>query len=636
MTPAILYLEDSDLDADLLAQRLARGLRAELVRARDRVEFVAHLTDGRAFQAILSDYHLPDIDGPEALRLAREHRPDVPFLFVSGVLGEDVAVETLKLGATDYLIKSRLERLVPAIERAVVEARVRAEQRAAERAAREASERLSLAQTAARSGVFDWLIPEGRIVWTPELEDLYGIPRGSFEGTYDDWARRVEPADAAAVGAALRRCMDERREGAEYEFRAIRPGGERRWLAGKARFVYAPHGAPLRMIGINIDVHDRRLMEERLRASEQQLKEQDRRKDEFLALLAHELRNPLAPLRNGVQILRLTGGTGPSADRAREMMERQLAHMVRLIDDLLDISRINQDKLHLQPARVALADVVESAVETARPLIDAAGHALAVCLPPEPVTLYGDLTRLSQVLSNLLTNSAKYTPPGGRIALTAAARGDRLVVTVTDTGVGIPADYLPRIFDMFSQADRVLERATGGLGIGLALVKALTEMHGGTVTAHSDGPDRGSTFTVTLPLPSADGAPAGAAPADGTPGRRHILVADDSPDAAESLALMLRLLGHEVHCARDGVEAVEMAERLRPDVILMDVGMPRLSGLDAAAEIRRRGWGAGVVIVALTGWGQDADQARSRAAGCDAHLVKPVALSELERVLSAK
>ncbi len=733
-------------------------------------------------------------------------------MFVSGALGEERAVETLKLGATDYVLKSRPERLVPAIERAIEEARERAERRRAERAVREANERLALALSAGRSGVFDWLIPENRVVWSPELEDLYGVPRGSFEGTYAAWETRVEPEDAARVGAQVRRCVAERVADVVYEFRAVRPDGSRRWLAGQAKLLFAPGGGAVRMVGINADIHDRKQLEERLRAGEEslrhqnvrlailadaaeallaadgdpvqmmtdlfaalapalalshyfnyaptpdgaglelvacagvpvgavdairrldnqealcglvattrkaviatdvqssgepraqrvkafgvrayachpliagdrllgtlsfgtmtrdrfsdgdidvlrtvchyaamakerarlaakvaeraaRLKEQDRRKDEFLALLAHELRNPLAPLRNGLQVLRLTEGRGDAAKRAREMMERQLTHTVRLIDDLLDVSRISRNKLNLRRTRVSLAEVVESAAETARPLIEEARHEFTVELPPEPVFLDADLTRLAQVFSNLLTNSAKYTPPGGRIALRAERRDGALVVTVRDNGLGIPPDYLPRIFDMFSQADRVVERASGGLGIGLALVKGLVEMHGGNVAAASDGPNQGSAFTVTLPLP---GAPADDAPALRTAVEvgsrpRRVLVVDDNRDAAESLAMLLELLGNEVHIGHDGLEAVELAERLRPDIIFMDVGMPRLNGLEATTQIRTRPWAAPVVIIALTGWGQESDRERTRQAGCSAHLVKPVQLADLERVLN--
>lgn len=370
----------------------------------------------------------------------------------------------------------------------------------------------------------------------------------------------------------------------------------------------------------------------RVRA-EEALREADRRKDEFIALLAHELRNPLAPLRNGLQVLRLAGTAGDAAEKARGMMERQLGHMVRLVDDLLDVSRISRNKLHLRRERVLLADAVAAAVEAVRPAVDAARHALAVDLPAGPVVLDADLTRLAQVFSNLLANAAKFTPPGGRIRLSAEVRGGEVEVAVRDTGVGIPSDALGPIFDMFSQVDRSLERATGGLGIGLALVKGLVEMHGGRVRAESPGPSAGSTFTVELPVareqPPAEAAEAGrAGVAPGGPARR-VLVVDDNRDAAESMAAMLQILGHEARTAHDGAAAVDAAEGFRPDLILMDVGMPRLNGYDATRRIRERPWGRSVTVVALTGWGQEGDRAQSRAAGCDGHLVKPVHLDDL-------
>jgi PAS domain S-box-containing protein len=368
------------------------------------------------------------------------------------------------------------------------------------------------------------------------------------------------------------------------------------------------------------------------------LQEADRRKDQFIALLAHELRNPLAPLRNGLQVLRQAGSDASAVAQARSMMERQLGHMVRLIDDLLDISRIGQNKMELRRSRVLLADVVSSAVETARPAIEAAGHELTIALPAEPVHLDADLTRLAQVFSNLLTNSAKYTERGGRIWLAAERRGGDVVVSVRDTGIGIPADALPRIFDMFCQVDRSIERSTGGLGIGLALVKGLVEMHDGTVTAASGGQGKGSAFTVILPVLLDNPEPAAAVSSDNGQNaagpRRRILVVDDNRDSANSMALMLKFRGNEVLTAYDGLEAVAAAPEFRPEVILMDVGMPRLNGYDATRRIRDQQAAPAPIIIALTGWGQDGDRALSKEAGCDGHLVKPVNLPDLEKLLT--
>ncbi len=379
------------------------------------------------------------------------------------------------------------------------------------------------------------------------------------------------------------------------------------------------------------DITDRRRMEDTLR-------EQERRKDEFLALLAHELRNPLAPLRNGLQVMRLANGDANANSQAREMMERQLAHMVRIVDDLLDVSRISRNKMELRRSRVLLADVVSSAVETSRPMIEAAGHELTISLPSEPIYLDADLTRLAQVFGNLLTNSAKYTERGGRIWLTAAREGDHVSIMVKDTGIGIPAYALPDIFDMFSQVDRTIERSTGGLGIGLALVKGLVEIHGGTVEVASPGQGLGSTFTVRLPVLEnrAESVPELQAVENRrTSGaERRILVVDDNRDSANSMAMMLKLMGNEVRTAHDGIKAVEIAEAFRPQVILMDVGMPKRNGYEATRRIREQPWGQNMIIIALTGWGQDVDRTHSKNAGCDGHLVKPVYLPDLETLLA--
>jgi PAS domain S-box-containing protein len=370
----------------------------------------------------------------------------------------------------------------------------------------------------------------------------------------------------------------------------------------------------------------------------EQLRDQDRLKDEFLATLAHELRNPLAPIRTGVQLIRRAGHNPALLDKACPMMERQLQQMVRLIDDLLDVSRISRDKLELRKGWVELAAVVQSAVETSRPLIEAASHTLTVSLPQEPIVLDADAIRLAQAFSNLLNNAAKYTERGGRIWLTAESSGSgEAVVRVRDTGIGIPADKLPHIFGMFVQVDRS-DRAQGGLGIGLTLSQRLIQLHGGTLSVTSEGPGEGSEFTVRLPVvvvppsPSPDHPGAGAGTA-GARVRRRILVADDNRDSAEMLATSLEVLGHEVAMAHDGEQAVSLVETFHPDVAFLDLGMPKLDGYSAARRIREEPWGRHVLLVAVTGWGQDDDKKRSRQAGFDAHLVKPVDLAEIESLL---
>ena len=367
-----------------------------------------------------------------------------------------------------------------------------------------------------------------------------------------------------------------------------------------------------------------------------EVKEADHRKDEFLAILAHELRNPLAPIRNMLEVLKRAEGNGDLVQPALSTMERQLRHMTRLIDDLLDVSRISQGKISLRPETVELAAVIRQVVEATRPANDAAHQELMVTLPSRPVYVHADPARLAQVLGNLLHNASKFSRPGGRISLTAEQRGRDLVVTVKDAGMGISSELLPKIFEMFAQGDQTLERSHSGLGIGLTLVRRLVEMHGGTVQASSEGPGRGSEFVVRLPGLIEESVAPPPNPAVDAPAvaARRILVVDDNHDAAESMSMLLELMGNETRLAFDGMEAVDAAASFRPDVILMDIGLPKLNGYEAAAQIRREPWGKAMILVALTGWGQDEDRRKSVEAGFDVHLVKPVDFATLTKLLA--
>lgn len=366
------------------------------------------------------------------------------------------------------------------------------------------------------------------------------------------------------------------------------------------------------------------------------LRETDRRKDEFLAILAHELRNPLSPIRNAVEILRAQGPLPPEIEWSRDIIDRQVSQLTRLVDDLLDVSRITRGKIELRRERVELATAVNQAVEASRPLIDDHAHQLVVEMPHTPVFLYADTTRLSQVLSNLLNNAAKYMDRGGRIRLAIDADKEQVTIRVADTGIGISREMLPRIFEMFTQADRSLERTEGGLGIGLTLVQRLVELHGGTVEAHSAGPGQGSEFIVRLPIAEAPGpvrestSASDSSPAAST--QRRILIVDDNQDAARSLSLLLRSLGHEVFTAFDGLAAVDAAVELRPQVAIMDIGLPGLNGYEAARRICAE-LGSQIALVALTGWGQEDDRRRARESGFSCHLTKPVDIKQLQTLL---
>jgi PAS domain S-box-containing protein len=421
----------------------------------------------------------------------------------------------------------------------------------------------------------------------------------------------------------------------EVRFRHFKTG-EARWMAYKVIALTDAGGKRLALATVSQDVTERRRLEDDLRKLAADLSKADRRKDEFLATLAHELRNPLAPIRNALQLIRLSAD--PAAqDQAQSMMQRQLEQMVRLVDDLLDVSRITCGALELRREQVQLSAVVDSAVETSRPAIDFMGHKLTMTLPPHSIILDADPTRLAQVFSNLLTNSAKYTNRGGRIWLTAERQGGGVVVSVKDTGVGLAADQLPHIFEMFSQVDRSRERSQGGLGIGLSLVKRLVEMHGGRVDARSEGLDNGSEFTVWLPtIVEASGRPK--VPEEKEPAvpksSLRLLIVDDNRDSADSLAMLLRLNGNEIRTAYDGTQATELARDFQPDVTLLDIGLPKLNGYEACRRIREQPWGKNMVLIAMTGWGQEEDRRRSEEAGFNYHMVKPLDPKALMRLLA--
>jgi PAS domain S-box-containing protein len=447
-------------------------------------------------------------------------------------------------------------------------------------------------------------------------------------------------------GAVLFTPEDRARGVPEMEIRAARRDGRahsERWHLRKdgTRFWGSGLMMPLRdgggFLKIMRDWTEARRSKELLERQAEALQLADRRKDEFLATLAHELRNPLAPLRNGLEIVRRAGVDEEVAERARAMMERQLGQMVHLIDDLLDVSRISRGKIELRKDRVALAQALQSAIETVQPLIERHHHELTVESLPEPVFVEADAVRLAQVFANLLGNAAKFTPPGGNIGVTVERRAGEVVVRVKDDGIGIEPAMLPRVFDLFAQATEASERSQGGLGIGLSLVKQLVEMHGGTVEARSGGLDMGSEFTVHLPIAPSSSRPAEppALAGEAVQGASHrVLVVDDNCDAALSLADFLELMGCDTRVAHDGFEGLRLAAEFSPELVFLDIGMPTMNGYETARRIRAEPWGDKPVLVALTGWGQEEDKARAREAGFDRHIVKPAAPEVLEALLA--
>jgi signal transduction histidine kinase len=526
------------------------------------------------FAVVLLDVSMPDMDGFEAASLIHEHPrfEKTPIIFVTGVhVTELDRLKGYKLGAVDYVYVP----VVPEILRSKVAVLVelyckRRELRELNRNLAQANASLAQANTTLQAEK------------TRELETLNRtLQRANTELAEANRSLQSEIAERARVELAL--------------------------------------------------------------------KEADRHKDEFLAMLAHELRNPLAPIHNAVQLMRLKPVADPQLAWSRDVIDRQLSHLTRLVDDLLDVSRITRGKINLTKEPFELASLIARAVETTQPLIDERRHELTVEIPQGVLKVLGDPTRLTQALGNVISNAAKYTDRGGRITLEARQLDREIEIRVCDTGVGIPADLLPMIFELFTQLDRTTGREQGGLGIGLALVRKLVEMHGGSVTAYSEGVGKGSEFVIRLPLhlqPAGEsekteprlqaqslGAQAIAAGDSPVGMRRRILLADDNSDALESLAILLELGGHEVFTATNGALALECAERHLPEVMLLDIGMPVLDGYEVARRVRAQPWGKRIMLVALTGWGQDSDRRRSREAGFDLHLVKPLDMGRLTEVL---
>jgi signal transduction histidine kinase/DNA-binding response OmpR family regulator len=511
------------------------------------------------------------------------------------------------------------------------------ERQAAELTAQD--EKLRFALSAGRLGSWELDVERQELTCSEICKAIYGRAIDQ-PFTYAELYESIHPEDREGVRAAIAHCLATSNP-YDVEYRVVWSNGETHWLMARGRAVYDAQLKPIRMVGVSLDVTERERLDEALRRSQlelaaqaDQLRMADRRKDEFLATLAHELRNPLAPISTGLSLL--SESSDPEVSRRTlGVMQRQVRHMVRLIDDLLDVSRITMGKLELKRERIAVAAVVEAGIEGSQPNLQRGQHRLRLDLTDEPLFLDADHTRIAQVISNLLNNSSKYTANEGTIELSVRREGEDVVIAVRDNGLGIPPERLDDIFQMFGQVNRALDRSHGGLGIGLALVRRLVEMHGGTVVADSAGPNRGSTFIVRLPL--AKGLPTAV---EGSTvrrasklGEKRVLVVDDNDDAAEMLALMLQQDGYTTAIAHDGPAAIDAAHALTPDIVILDIGLPGISGYEVAEQLRADMSLAQTALIALTGWGAPEDRRKALAAGFDVHLTKPVTAEDLHEAL---
>jgi len=509
------------------------------------------------------------------------------------------------------------------------------DRRQAEDDLRKSEQRFSLAADAVDGIIYDLDVRTGHTRRTQGLFEVVGHDPADVPPTADWWDEQIHPDDLPRVNGEHQLAVATGADRFVTTYRVRHKDGHWLHVMDRSMFERNAAGQVVRTIGCAVDISEQKQAEESLR-------EDDRRKDEFLATLAHELRNPLAPLRNALEVMRLDPDNRELFAHLNEIMERQLGHLVRLVDDLLDVSRITRGKIELRSERLDVAKVVESAQETSRPLIEAGNHQLSVQLPEHAAFVVGDLTRLAQVVANLLNNAAKYTPPNGQIGLSVEPCNGEVLIRVRDNGLGIPPAMLPRVFNMFTQVERTRDHAQGGLGIGLTLVRRLVEMHKGRIEAFSEGTGKGSEFVIHLPLATEALEPHqldGALDShlhDGTVRPRlRVLVVDDNLDSLTSLAMLLRMSGDAVRTASDGTAALEVAKSFRPEVVLLDLGLPGMDGYEIGRRIRKMPESKSAILVAQTGWGQDDDRRRSAEAGFDAHLVKPVDPAELQKILES-
>jgi signal transduction histidine kinase len=661
-------------------------LGENLVVARSGPEALAQVLK-REFAVILLDVYMPDMDGLETAALIRQRKKSAltPIIFVTALADEMRVAQGYAQGAVDYILAPvnpevlrakvkvfvDLFRMSRQVKRQAEERVALAEERSRRAAAEEANRRLALLARAGavlgRSLDYERTALDAARLPVPMLADLAalvlvspaaGLPRAILARSADgevitDGDAELPQALATIVGRSLVEGVaafdPPPANGADPSPVAV---ALPLTAAGRTVAVLALARADASRPFVLADLAAADTLASRAASAlenarlYQEIQQADRQKNEFLSMLAHELRNPLAPIRNAAAILRTADDDPVNRRWAACVIDRQVCHMVRMVDDLLDISRINRGKIRLRRETVDLADIIAQAVEASRPDVASRRHDLTVVLPPDPPRVDGDPTRLAQVVTNLLNNAAKYTEPGGRIRLAVETDGGPFgdaVIRVRDTGIGIPPDMLTAVFDLFTQVDNSLDHSEGGLGIGLTLVRRIVDLHGGSVQAHSDGPGRGSEFVVRLPLarraaeptegPTLNGKNGQAADRPEKPTRR-VLVVDDNTDGAESLAQLLRLDGHAVEVAHDGPAALDAAAEFRPQVMVLDIGLPGMDGFEVARRLRARPDGRDLVLVALTGYGRDDDRALSRAAGFDHHLVKPAELDALRRILT--
>lgn len=644
MTFTVLLVDDNPDDRALVSRELSRHFSDVRILQAGTPETLAETLDQQRFDVTITDYRLRFSDGITVLRELKRRFPERPVIMFTASGNEEVAVEAMKEGLDDYITKTAKH--YPRIGYAVRSCLDRVQQRSQveEALAREslAKARLEIALQSAQMGTWQVDLGTRELSYSDAIGPMFGREPGFRHTGFQAWLDAIHPDDRPAVQAAWADALGSDKL-YQARFRVVGMDGLTRWIESSGKVLRNAAGAPASVIGTSREVTAEVNIRQNLERQREELDKANRQKNNFLSILAHELRNPLAAAGYAVALLRQSSSAVTSVGRATGVIDRQISHMARLLDELLDLSRITHNRVELERRRLDLRQVVEMGCDSARAALTDKDQELRLSLPAMPVPVDGDEVRLTQVLSNLLNNAAKFTPAGGQIEIRVAEEEGSAVVEVIDNGIGIESDRLDEVFEMFSQAQTKVHGGTPGLGIGLAVVKSLVQLHGGSVAAYSAGLGGGTRVRVTLPLAETpmeapqDGA-------SGTPGADaartqaplQVLLADDNRDAADLLAEFLGLQGYTVHAAYDGRAAIALAADVRPQVLILDIGMPGATGYEIAEWARQQPWGPDAILVAVTGWGQEQDGDRALRSGFDARLVKPVNMDQLLQAIVRK
>ena len=636
----VLIVEDSEDDAELLVYQLERnGYDVISQRVDTQITMSLALAPGE-WDIILADYSLPNFSATAALKVLQETGLDLPFIIVSGNIGDGIAVAAMKAGAHDYLLKHNLARLVPAVERELQEAANRS-------LLKESEDRWQLALLGSNDGIWDWNIKTNSVFFSQRWKTMLGYEDQEIANNFDELSKRVHPDDLAHFQQAINDHLQQKTHSYNIEYRIQCQDGSYKWILSRGRGLWDQEG-PVRVVGSHTDISDRKQMEVTLRQQAEYLADANRLKDEFLGIISHELRTPLNAIVGWVDLLRTRKLDSNMANSALETIDRNTKALHQLIEDILEVSRTIQGKLRLSVATVNLVEIVEASLATVQIAADAKKIQLKANLDGAAGSMVGDADRLQQVIYNLLSNAVKFTPSGGSVQVQLARVADKMEIKVSDTGIGIKPEFIPYVFDRFLQADSTSTRYYGGLGIGLAIVRHIVELHGGTVNVESVGENRGTTFTINFPLTTTADQNGRIKEDEKSSSQTlvktnslslsglQILVVDDDQDNRDLLMFALSQYGAQVRDAASAEEALLALTQYRPDVLVSDIGMPDLDGYALIRQIKdlEAQGGTKLPAVALTGYAKESDRAEALAAGFDYHLSKPVEIDELVTVVS--